>query len=163
MSSDEETGSLIDEYSDTSYEDDDKHFQPEMGAFDRVGFNDFDGTTPKTRLEHATQEPIERFKQYVKGVTHDLKSKNIHITNSQIREMIDSADQLKNVEHKNPTAYVLGFLANKMEIDDLDDFGDLYDYVIKKVLIHVVDPEDSVQAHDVIRYGRLWNSMLSKK
>ena len=162
MSSDEETGSLLDEYSEGSYEDDDDHFQAEMGAFDRVGFNDFDGTIPKTRLEHAMQEPIERFKQYVKGITHNLNSKNIHITKDQIKKMIDSAEQLKNIEHKNPTAYVLGFLANKIEIDDLGHFVDLYDYVIKKVLIHV-NEEDSVQAHDVIRYGRLWKTMLEKK
>jgi hypothetical protein len=162
MSSDEETGSLLDEYSEGSYEDDEDHFKQEMGVFDRVGFNDLDGNIPKTRLEHAMQEPIERFKQYVKGITHKLKSKNVNITNDQIKEMIDSAEQLKNVEHKNPTAYVLGFLANKIEIDDLGHFVDLYDYVIKKVLIHV-NEEDSVQSHDVIRYGRLWKTMLSKK
>ena len=162
MSSDDEAGSLFSEYSDGS-EDENDHYQPEIHAFDRVAYNDFDGTVPKTRLEHAMQEPIEKFKQNVKGVAHNLNSKNITITKTQIKEMIDSAEQLKHVEHKNPTAYVLGFLANKMEIDDLRHFIDLYDYVIKKVLIHVVDTEDSVQPHDVIRYARLWKTMLTKK
>jgi hypothetical protein len=72
--------------------------------------------------------------------------------------MLDNADELKNVEHKNPTAYILGFLANKIEIDS----GDPLQYVIQKVLIHV-DEEASVQAHDVIRYSRLWENILSKK
>ena len=158
-SDDDERGSLFD---DEEYSDND-HYKAEMGAFDRVGFNDFDfvGNIPKTRLEHAMQEPIEKFKQYVKAISHDLKTKKVNITNSQIQEMLDSADELKNVEHKNPTAYILGFLANKMEIMS-DDSLDLYEYVIQKVLIHVGE-EAFVQAHDVIRYGRLWENILSKK
>ena len=158
MSSDNdenEIGSLDDDYSG-----DEPEMQAEMHAFDRVGFNEFDfvGNIPKTRLEHAMQEPIEKFKQYVKAISHNLKSKNVIITNNQIQEMLDSADELKNVEHKNPTAYILGFLANKMEIDS----GDPLEYVIQKVLIHA-DEEASVQAHDVIRYSRLWENILSKK
>ena len=66
--------------------------------------------------------------------------------------MLTHAKIIKNVEHKNPVAYILGFLATKG--------GRTLD---KKNVMHVINnvlPEmkgdGGVEPPDVIRYARFW-------
>lgn len=160
MSSDEEdvddwksSGDEGDDYED---EDVDK-FVPEIDAFGRVGFSGLTGNAPITRLEKAAQEPLEKFVQSVEAICWDIISKNINITNNDIQKMIETASYLEHVEHKNPSAYILGFLATEGGNLTLKN----YDKIIKKVL-PLIDSDASVFPEDVIRYSRLWLKLYSK-
>jgi len=121
------------------YEDEDVgEFDPktEMGAFGRVAFTGLTGNAPKTRLEKAAQEPLEKFQQSVEAISRDINSYNTIITNQNIEKMIETASYLEHVEHKNPSAYILGFLATEGgKVTEKDPDGKakkLYDEIINK-------------------------------
>jgi Family of unknown function (DUF5770) len=131
--------------------------QPEMGAFGpngRVG--GFSGVVqvPKNRKEQAMLDPVERFRLYVDSTARNLNHlDNRNLDNQSIEEMLRNVDKLTDVKHKNPTAYVLGFLATgggqKLTKRDFNN-------VIQKILPSA--REGSVLAPDVIRYARLWEN-----
>jgi hypothetical protein len=138
----------------------DEHiFETEYGASERVGFTGLAGAAPKTRLERAEQDPYEKFSQSVDAISRHLRNEaDIIITEDDIEKMIFKAANLDVVEHKNPSAYVLGFLATGGGSKLTDD---LFHKTINKVLPHV-DVDASVFPHDVIRYARLWQKLSLK-
>ena len=75
--------------------------------------------------------------------------------------MIIKAADLDSVEYKNPTAYVLGFLATEGgNVLSKEKFK----YVINSVLPHAKsdsksDDVISVLPADIIRYSRLWQNL----
>ena len=160
MSSEDEDGwhSSVCEEDDCDGED--EHiFETEYGAFERVGFTGLAGAAPKTRLERAEQDPYEKFSQSVDAISRDLKTKSgITITEADIEEMISKGANLDVVEHKNPTAYVLGFLATG---GGGELTGELFNKTINKVLPHANEAA-SVFPPDVIRYARLWQNLSLK-
>lgn len=135
-------------------------FKPEMGAFGiggRVGLpgQRLLGLVPQNRLERAMMDPLERFRMYVDSTARNLNSSQvINISEESIEHMLVSAEKLPDVKHKNPTAYVLGFLATG-EGQELTK--DKFNYVISKVLPYA--KERSVLPPDVIRYSRLWEKL----
>ena len=136
-------------------------FENEMGAFDRVGFTGLGGKRPKTRLERAEQDPYEKFSQSVDAISRDLREKSgVIITQTDIEKMTSKAAKLNVVEHKNPTAYVLGFLASGGGRKLLSDDKVLFDKIINKVLPHA-NKDGSVFHQDVIRYARLWAKLMN--
>lgn len=144
---------------------DEFELEPEMGAYDRVAVTNLTGNAPKTRLEKAAQEPLEKFIQSVEAICLDIRNDGINITNGDILEMIETASYLEHVEHKNPSAYILGFLATeggKKLLQTEDGKKELYLKIIKKAL-PLIDSEASVFPEDVIRYSRLWLQLYSKK
>ena len=95
------------------------------------------------------------------------KKKNLikNMESADIQEMIEKASYLQHVEHKNPSAYILGFLATKGGTQKLvteEGNKELYEQIIEKAL-PLVDIEASVFPEDVIRYSRLWLQLYSKK
>ena len=170
MSSDEDVDDWkSSDFGEDDYEDEElDEFVPEMGAFDRVTFTGLTGNAPKTRFEKAAQEPLEKFIQSVEAISLDIRNDGINITNGDILEMIETASYLEHVEHKNPSAYILGFLATeggkKYEIENGKKIilPKLYDKIIKNVL-PCIDSDSSVFPEDVIRYSRLWLQLYSKK
>jgi hypothetical protein len=167
MSSDEED---VDDWKSSGdegddYEDEDvDEIIPEMGFFDRVGFSGLTGNAPKTRLEKASQEPLEKFQQSVEAIALNINDK-IVITNEDIKKMVETASYLEHVEHKNPSAYILGFLATeggkKFPPELIPKLTvEKYNEIIKKVL-PLIDSEASVFPEDVIRYSRLWLQLYS--
>jgi hypothetical protein len=170
MSSDEDVDDWkSSDFGEDDYEDEDvDEFVPEMGAFDRVAVTGLTGNAPKTRLEKAAQEPLEKFIQSVEAIALDNRNDKLIITNGDIQEMIETASYLEHIEHKNPSAYILGFLATeggkkyKIENGKKIILPELYDKIIKKVL-PLIDSDSSVFPEDVIRYSRLWLQLYSKK
>ena len=163
MSSDEED---VDGWQSSDCEGDDcegdedvDEFEPEMGAFDRVGFTGLTGNAPKTRLEKAAQEPLEKFVQSVEAIARNIRNSDTIISEADIQTMIETASYLEHVEHKNPSAYILGFLATEGGINMKKQ---LYGKIIKKTL-PLIDSDASVFEEDVIRYSRLWLQLYSKK
>lgn len=164
MSSDEDvddwksSGDEADDYENA--EVDDFETKDEMHVFDRVGFSGLTGNAPKTRLEKAAQEPLEKFQQNVRAI-----ALNIGITNGDIDKMVETASYLEHVEHKNPSAYILGFLATERGEQKRPELipkltVEKYNEIIKKVL-PLIDSEASVFPEDVIRYSRLWLQLYS--
>jgi len=136
----------------------------EIDVFDRVGFSGLTGNAPKTRLEKAAQEPLEKFIQSVEAIALYIRNRNdtIVITNSDIEKMVETASYLEHVEHKNPSAYILGFLATEKGKIPPQLRVENYNEIIKKVL-PLIDSDASVFPEDVIRYSRLWLKLYSKK
>ena len=160
MSSDEDDWKSSDCEGDDCEDDEVDDFDPrdEMGAFDRVGFTGLTGNAPKTRLEKAAQEPLEKFQQSVEAIALNINEK-IVIIKEDIKKMVETASYLEHVEHKNPSAYILGFLATeggkKLTVEN-------YNKIIKKFLPLIVS-DASVLPEDVIRYSRLWLQLYSNK
>ena len=160
MSSDEEVdGFQSSDYEDgdsDEYQDDEFEPEAEIGAYDRVAFTGLNGNGPKTRLEKAAQEPLDKFKQSVDAIARNCRSSNkINIQDEDITKMIEFASKLDTIEHKNPSSYVLGFVVTSggRELSDT-----LFNTIVKKVL-PLLNSEDSVFPHDIIRYARLWQQL----
>ena len=111
----------------TNYDDDDDDddniidinneeniYEDEINVFDRVGLpgDILLGLRPLSMADKISMAPLEKFKLDVRSVARQLYTmEDIYISHDQITEMIEMADKVNKVEHKNPTAYVLGFLA----------------------------------------------------
>ncbi len=133
------------------------NFQPGIDAWDRVGLpgQGLIGAAPQNRIERAMMDPLERFRMYVDATARNLNNwEGVDISEQSIEHMLNTATDLSVVGHKNPTAYVLGFLATGggRKLKKVH-----FDHVIQKVLPHT--QEGSVLPPDVIRYARLWESL----
>jgi hypothetical protein len=165
MSSDDGDDDYVDEWNDSEdeYQDQEDNnsldLQPEIGVSDRVNFTGTGliGNAPTSRVEQSTQDPLERFCRKVNAISRDLNNwKELEtIDENSINTMLTKATNLDSVEYKNPTAYVLGFLATGGgNVLSKEKFA----YVIKKVLPHV-DSDAAVLPPDVIRYATLWQKL----
>lgn len=131
-------------------------FQPSITDWGRVGLPGGDGAIlPSGKVERAMMEPLEKFRMYVEAICRNLNNwDSINISEISIQRMLETAAQLEAVGYKNPTAYILGFVATgggqKLTKKN-------FDQVISQVLPHVDD--DSVLQPDIIRYARLWEKL----
>lgn len=137
---------MYEDYSDGS-DIERPRYEAEYKAFERAGAV---GIIPDKNLRNI-QDPLERFQTQVDGISRSLTDNAVSITESDITKMLEKATVLNKVEHKNPTAYVLGFLAStrgsKITETSTSD-------VFNKILPYVKDR--SVNPEDVLRYARLW-------
>ena len=101
-----------------SYEEDNNYdnLRPEIGAYNRVGLpgdihGGFIGSDGK--INRNMLEPLEIFQMQVDAIARKLKGQNIKkiMDESDIQKMIEKSNKLMYVNYKNPTAYVLGYLA----------------------------------------------------
>uniref|UniRef100_A0A6C0CZN2 Uncharacterized protein n=1 Tax=viral metagenome TaxID=1070528 RepID=A0A6C0CZN2_9ZZZZ len=101
------------------------------------------------------RNPYTDFVVRVNAISLDLNSFD-NFTNklkdSDIKEMIEYAANIHNIQYKNPTAYILGYIATNggKNIDKKK-----VDYLIKNVLDITMD-RSSVTPPDIIRYSRFW-------
>lgn len=140
-----------------SFEKNDEYdFQPEMGAFERVGApgSIYLGQKAQTRMEKAMMDPLLKFRQYVDAICRNLNNwEKVNISEESIEYMLKKAENLKHIEAKNPTGYILGYIAS-------NGGGDItktkFNHVVKDILPH---SEVAIQPEDVIRYARLWKTL----
>ena len=136
------------EYGDT------QDFRAEIDAYQRAGgISEYNLGGDRTLMT-----PLERFRVNVDGISRSLKSAvNQSISELDINTMLEKADILEVVEHKNPTAYILGYIAiDRKQNNRLTK--NRYDYVMNNIISYVED--GSVKGEDIIRYARLWESMM---
>lgn len=129
-------------------------FRNEIDAYQRAGaVSQYNLSGDRTLMT-----PLERFRVNVDGISRNLKDV---VQNSLSEEDIDTmlvkADILEVIEHKNPTGYVLGYIAiDRRQNNKLTNSR--YDYVVESILPFMED--GSVMEADIVRYARLWESML---
>lgn len=98
------------------------------------------------------QSPMERFRIQVDAVYNNLKTRGLDIGKSDLDTLIGRVHKIKNVEYKNATAYVLGFIAsNRGKGIDMNKLKQTFE-VIKYL------PEGGVEKPDIIRYAKFWIS-----
>lgn len=128
----------------------------ERNVFERVGLRhdvDIDIDPEKKRTQKT---PIERFIEFTNAIAFDIVSKNKKLLNEQdIKIILQSISMMSRPEIKNPTAYILGYIAtqggNEINKDKLLATFDMLENLEDK----------SVQPPDVIRYSRLWLSFYN--
>jgi hypothetical protein len=129
----------------------------EVDWYTRVGVGELGGTRAQTdiekRIERRTKAPIDRFRDSVDAVARMLNgTEDTTISEGQISKMLDVSRRLDNVGRKNPTAFVLGYIASN---GGHTIKPDVMRNVIDTLLVHVED----VAPEDVIRYARYWKTI----
>jgi len=133
----------------------------EIGAYERAGTSGrlnmtlIQGGTLGELQKKAMKElatPEDRFQLYVDAISRKLNGDNImNVSQTEIDAMLDAMPMVPNIQYKNPTAYILGFLATaggrKISVSKIKT-------IIEEVLPQL--PESGVEAPDVVRYARLW-------
>ena len=132
--------------------------KPSYKELQNVGLPGFTGLVqkPTTRMERSMLDPLDSFRINVDGISRSLRNwDDVKISEKDITEMLEMAVDLKYVQYKNPTAYILGYMASNggKKLDKTS-----FDNVIKKVLPHTED-QTSVTPVDVVRYARLWQNI----
>jgi hypothetical protein len=169
----------FDEYRNDEFEDefDDEFdeivnddFVPEVTAVSRVGFGRpedqvtelIDPTTGQpvksTLQEVQGMTPLQRFQFFVRAIALsyiDERTATPELSYEVVPFLVDSAVGLKNVQHKNPTAYVLGYAVR--DVNKQINRQRLEKYQ-KNILSKM--PTNPVKREDIIRYARLWNTHL---
>jgi hypothetical protein len=139
-------------------------YEAEIGAFERTGMGGRVGTALaggiigdlQKKMMREMASPEERFAQYVDAISRRLNGEDIvSISNPEIDTMLDKIPSIAAVRYKNPTAYILGFLASRGgRVMDRDKVVD----IITNVLPLIGD--SGVEGPDVVRYARYWTMYL---
>jgi len=120
----------------------------EISAFERIGgIGDLMVTT-----DLMAQDPTDRFKIKVNGISRDLKNnRHVSLNEDDIKNLLEKVSIIKekgfNIAFINPSAYVLGYIASKggRQIDNKE---------VQNIFLNVLKLVESVTQPDVIRYAR---------
>ena len=127
-------------------------FGQERNVYERVGIRgDIDielgGGLEKKKSQKT---PLERFIETVNAITLQIINEKNMLTQGDLKIILESISLVNKPEYKNPTAYVLGYMASNggfnMIGEKIFDIFELLEFVQDKT----VNPED------IIRYSRLW-------
>jgi len=106
-----------------------------------------------------TQTPFGRFTLKVDAIARNIDSEctTIGLSNNDIQTLLDTSEKLKHVEHKNPSGYILGYLATQggrkqISRDSLKSVWACYQKLRRK--------DDTVKEPDIIRYSTLWRGLI---
>ena len=106
-----------------------------------------------------TQTPFGRFTLKVDAIARNIDSEctTIGLSNNDIQTLLDTSEKLKHVEHKNPSGYILGYLATQggrkqISRDSLKSVWTCYQKLRRK--------DDTVKEPDIIRYSTLWRGLI---
>lgn len=104
-----------------------------------------------------TQTPLGRFCLKVDAVSRNINStcKGFSISDEQIQKLLNKSQELHRVEFKNPTAFVLGYLATSRGNRAIDKTS-LNNVWICYESTSEYDRDSSIKKPDIIRYARLW-------
>lgn len=102
-----------------------------------------------------TQDPRGRFCLKVDAVSRNIRStcNRVKISEDQIQLLLNKSQTIKRVEYKNPSAFVLGYLATdggvrKITKTSLTNVWNCYSELINR--------DESIKPPDIIRYARWW-------
>jgi len=143
-------------------EDEGPQLEMEAKAFERAGPSGklsellqgvFD---PNQKKGRENISPEDRFLITTDAMCRKINAENVVvISQNDINNMLEKTTLINGLKYKNPTAYILGYLATKggtvLTKESVTS-------VIKRVLPLVSD--NGVEAPDVIRYARFWKNFL---
>ena len=95
------------------------------------------------------------FKETLNAIAQQLREDGLRLSNDDIIQLIETVDQLDNPQYKNPTAYLLGYIASN---GGRDINKRTVNHVFTNILKTVSDT--TVKQEDVLRYARLWYNLL---
>lgn len=138
-------------------------FQLEFKAFERMGREE-DKTVADIAAEAGVifqphqkgkiiRDPIQKFYVYVNASALKLINEGYipFVQKSDVRTILEKIRFIKNIQYKNPDAFVLGYAVVKSGSLNLRHF----DLVCAK--ISELDPP--LKRTDVLRYARLWSNL----
>lgn len=159
MYDDNEPWNSDDDQDSYEWDEPDDMRQPEFAALQRVGLPGETGLYLRARdqpmrgIDRAMQDPLERFQEYVDSIARNLRTwDDVSINDTDIEIMFKKTRELKDVGYKNPSAYILGYLASEGGRSLNDPKGQGWKNSLK-ALSHL---DESVLEPDIIRYARLW-------
>tara|TARA_A100001011_G_C14302881_1_gene841674 strand:+ start:586 stop:1035 length:450 start_codon:yes stop_codon:yes gene_type:complete len=135
---------------------DDIEYKDEVNAFKRAGgYGSMLGKLigPDGKPVKSIQDPLERFQIRVDAIARSMKASfpgNL-INEESIQNMLEKAHLLEYVQYKNPTAYVLGYIAST---GGKNLTPETFSFVEKK--IEPLTLEGNIKSPDILRYARLW-------
>ncbi len=104
-----------------------------------------------------TQTPLGRFCLKVDAVSRNINSScfGFNISDREIQKLLDKSQELERVEFKNPTAFVLGYLATDSGNREITPTS-LKSVWICYQRLGGIHKDLSIKKPDIIRYARLW-------
>ena len=134
----------------------DIEFRDEFGAYLRAGGGDSGCLDADGNFNKTIQDPVVKFKCYVDIISRKLIVNDIRIEERDITQMIAQVEKLQYINFKNPSAYILGYIASSggRNISESN-----VNYCFTKVL-PLVELEAGLQRPDIIRYARLWINLM---
>lgn len=156
------------EYSEDEGEKYEGSFMPEAKAYERVMYNVPDVIAAlqgpritgkigdiQSKLNKISLQPQERFMLQVNAVYNSLSEKGvISLIDGQIDIILNHIENIPNAEYKNPTAYILGYIAS-MDSTTTKLNRKNVENVLRNILPKL-DTESSITEPDILRYARLW-------
>jgi len=137
------------EYEVASLGDEEPIYEKEIKAFERV--------SKQSKLYELITDPKnltkkDRFLIEVHKISKNFDDeKMLKISETDINTMLEKTQKILNLEYKNPTAYILGYIGSKggkgLDTNIIED-------VILKVLPKIKNT--GVEPPDFIRYCRYW-------
>ena len=159
-------GKLEDDDTESDEDDyfQDNNFKNEINVYDRIGVPELEGGLNifgniegelgdiNKKLERMSRSDEDSFKIYVNAISRKIMNRSnvFNINNNDIVNMLKKVQKIKNIQHKNPSAYVLGYLASNRGKEITKES---VDKVIKDVL-HEID--GNITGPDILRYARFW-------
>jgi hypothetical protein len=108
------------------------------------------------RRNKAFLSDIENFVINVNNIGKELVDNNILI-NDDLEILLNSIAKINKPQHKNATAYILGYIAtDKGRELTIDNFKKAFNLIKKSKKYKYTMDDTSVQTPDIIRYARLW-------
>ena len=101
--------------------------------------------------------PIDRFKTICNIFYNKLTNGNDGVFIIKKTQIVEKVQNLKWVEFKNPIAFIMGaFIVGKNDKIDPTRFNTL------KIYRNNIPDAESIADEDIVRYGRIWESLLKK-
>ena len=130
-------------------EEAEQQYMPERGAFERSGGNTM---VSSTSLKNVVN-PIEKFRIIVDAVFRKMNETTRFLSEKNLEEILESVNRVHNIQYKNPTAYILGFIGS-------NGGKSITEQSIERAAS--INDDQSVTLPDIIRYSVFWKETVSK-
>ena len=133
-------------------------FQQSINAFAQAGFAPLGLGTLDVLGMNKKFDAKGHFKETVNAIAQQLREDRIKLSGTDLEQLIETVDILKEPQYKNPTAYLLGYIASEGGRDiQRNNVNNVFKNILKTV------SDKSVKEEDVLRYTRLWYNLVREK
>jgi|APFre7841882630_1041343.scaffolds.fasta_scaffold01107_2 hypothetical protein len=145
------------DYDEYEYDDDEGGFANEWNAYERTGGGDVGlGLGAAIDLKRGGYTPEEKFKLIAVSTVSHMNETTEVLSREGIAHMLEMAGKLPDLEYKNPSAFVMGYIVGlrsnftTLEIDrkSLESMFKINENIAGKI-------SSKISHSDIIRYTRL--------